>query len=92
MGRRFLSLLVLSLALSVAAGFAMPLPQDDEEPRSGQPKVCDNSGAPNRKDYMHKCACQQATAESCQKPVTNMPGCGTNCRPKACKCKPEKCS
>jgi hypothetical protein len=57
--------------------------------------ACDNTGDPNTrpKDRMHNCDCQQANSESCDsKPVTNMPGCRTNCRPKACACKPKKCS
>lgn len=79
----------------ILVGYALSAPQEEDKPLPGQPIACDNTGDPNKrpKEMMHDCACQQATAESCDtKPELNMPGCKTNCRPKACGCKPEKCS
>lgn len=79
--------LCLAAALMVAASMWV------EAQEKSVIKFCDNSGAPNKKNEVHKCACQQTTRTDCDaKPEYNMPGCSTNCRPEACKCTPEKCS
>lgn len=59
--RRFLSLAILSLTLSVAASFALPVPQDDESPpqerHRADGKSCDNSFERKPED---RCACEHA--------------------------------
>lgn len=78
---------LILLCLMFTAMFALAMPQE------GTYKLCTNSGGPNTKTEMRNCHCQQATRDDCdQKPETNMPGCGTNCKPENCKCTPEKCS
>lgn len=80
--------LCLALALTATTFQVMATPQDADGIA-----YCDNSGAPDKKDQPHHCACQQAIADDCDsKPVVNMPGCKTNCDPDKCKCHPDKCS